>query len=46
MRGTGERGRGWVTEVGTVEGRTGKEKERSEVGVESSTAAAVELEGG
>ena len=39
LRGAGERVRGLGTETGTLGGTLGKEKERSEVGVESSTAA-------
>ena len=38
-RGAGERGRGLVMDMGRVGGTLGKEKDRSEVGVESSTAA-------
>ena len=38
-RGIGERGRGLCTDMGSVPGTFGKEKERSEVGVESSMAA-------
>lgn len=37
-RGIGERGRGLCTDIGSEPGTLGKEKERSEVGVESSTA--------
>ena len=45
-RGTGERGRGFVTDIGSVGGTLGNENERSEVGVvESSTAAVVLVEG-
>lgn len=38
-RGPGERGRGFVTEVVNGAKTLGKENERSDVGVESSTAA-------
>ena len=38
-RGLGERGRGLCTDVGIVPGTVGNENERSDVGVESSTAA-------
>ena len=39
LRGMGERGRGFVTDIGSVGGTLGNENERSDVGVESSTAA-------
>ena len=38
-RGAGERGRGLLIDMGAVAGTFGKEKDRSDVGVELSTAA-------
>lgn len=39
LRGMGERARGLLMEMGALAGTLGKENERSEVGVELSTAA-------